>query len=118
MSILVGTLIENRKTINAGSVDATSGVTGSLFLLLSLLIMGGAGAWLYLNWEKAESLLLNLPPESENKLPSAETLSEAKTLRIKPEESFLLELSPVGVNKEANFTIPKGTQLYRAKINQ
>ena len=31
-----------------------------MLLLVTLIILGGAGSWLYVNWEKAESIFLNL----------------------------------------------------------
>jgi hypothetical protein len=87
-------------------------------LLVSLLVLGGAGAWLYQNWDKAESFLLNLSSDSEA---SATTLGDLKTTKTLPKlknETFILELSPIDMVKDGNFTISEGTKVYRAQIRQ
>ena len=60
LSILTGALIERKISATSGKSSEPSGISGSLFLLGCLLFLGGIGTWLYLNWDKAESLFLNL----------------------------------------------------------
>jgi len=118
VSVLVGTLIERQKLDSAQSEDKSSGIGGSAFLLVSLLVLGGTGAWLYQNWDKAESFLLNLSSDSEASATTPGDLKTTKTLPKLKNETFILELSPIDMVKDGNFTISEGTKVYRAQIRQ
>ena len=88
LSILLGSIIEKKSTADSQLENDSVGIAGSLFLLLCLLVLGGVGTWLYLNWEKAESIFLNLPAEIKSSeltkpTPSAsKRFSELKKPRI------------------------------------
>ncbi len=117
LSILVGTLIEKKNSASQATNDSP-GITGSLFLLISLLFLGGTGTWLYLNWEKAESLFLELKPHTENSYVLPNPLSESTSMISSEPKPFLLELSPVEIANEENSTLKPGTKIYRALIRE
>jgi len=76
LSILVGSLIEKRNSTHQNGENTSSGISGSIFLILSLILFGGAGFWLYQNWDQAESFFLQLEEKQEN--PSKEIGSTKK----------------------------------------
>ena len=114
LSILVGNLIERRNSALANSDNTSSGVTGSIFLILSLILFGGAGFWLYQNWDQAESFFLNLENKQENPAKIIEPPQEKQTLPLVDSDYFLLELTPVP-NDENSSTIKEPLQ-FRARI--
>lgn len=118
LSILAGALIERKISDSARSEEKHTGITGSVFLLLSLLLLGGAGAWLYLNWEKAELLLLNLTPGADTAPPLKKGLPQEKPTPVINSDSFLLELSPVELGQEGNSSVSPEVKIYRARIRQ
>ena len=118
LSILVGTLIERQNLDLAQSESKSSAIGGSAFLLISLLVLGGAGAWLYQNWDKAESFLLNLSSDSEASATTPGDLKTRKTLPKLKNETFVLELVPIDTVKDTNITISEGAKIYRAQIRQ
>lgn len=118
LSILTGSLIE-KKTVEAnGMKNDSSGIAGSLFLLGSLLLLGGGGTWLYLNWEKAELLFLNLSPTSDHSSLPKKGVAESKAFPKMEPGTFILELSPLEFNKDENSSNPSAPKIYRAKIKE
>ena len=113
ISILVGILIERKKV---SSETESSGIAGSLMLLFSLLALGSAGGWLYMNWDKAESIFLNLPPKTSHKPSLPHPPKTIPTSIIKDE--FILELTPIRNSKENNQSNFPGTGTYRASVKR
>jgi hypothetical protein len=116
ISILVGILIERKKASSEAENSKSSGIAGSLILLFSLVILGSAGGWLYMNWDKAESIFLNLPPKASPKpnLPqSPRTLQTPIT-----KEEFIIELTPIINSKENNQSNFPETGTYRASVKR
>ena len=118
LSILTGALIERKISATSGKSSESSGISGSLFLLGCLLFLGGIGTWLYLNWDKAESLFLNLSSSKGKETSVIEVVSKSEVSVLPTNESFLLELSPVNSGEESNITSPTVPAIYRAKIKQ
>lgn len=118
LSILIGALIEKKISSSADSGEKGSGITGSVFLLLSLVLLGGAGGWLYLNWEKAESFFLNLSPSAETGTRPTKSQPQSKSLPAIDSESFLLELSPIDLKREDNSSVSPDARIYRARIRE
>ena len=118
LSILIGALIEKKISSSADSGEKGSGITGSVFLLLSLVLLGGAGGWLYLNWEKAESFFLNLSPTAETGARPTKSQPQSKSLPAIDSESFLLELSPIDLEREDNSSVSPDARIYRARIRE
>ena len=118
LSILIGALIEKKISSSADSGEMGSGITGSVFLLLSLVLLGGAGGWLYLNWEKAESFFLNLSPSAETGARPTKSQPQSKSLPAIDSESFLLELSPIDLEREGNSSVSPDARIYRARIRE
>jgi hypothetical protein len=114
LSILVGSLIERRNSAHANSENTSSGITGSIFLILSLILFGGAGFWLHQNWDQAESFFLNLENKQENPAKIIEPPQEKQPLPLVDSDYFLLELTPVP-NDENSSTIKEPLQ-FRARI--
>ena len=113
LSILVGTLIERKKL---SSKKNAQGIAGSMLLLVTLIILGGAGSWLYVNWEKAESIFLNLDNIgiSESNYTSHSQFKQNSRL---PESSeFILELLPLDSSSDANQSNFPPFQKYRARV--
>ena len=116
ISILVGILIERKKASSEAENSASSGIAGSLVLLFSLLALGSAGGWLYMNWDKAESIFLNLPQKTSHK-PSLPP--PPKTIPISIiKDDFILELTPIRNSKENNQSNFPGTGTYRASVKR
>jgi hypothetical protein len=111
---LVGSLIERRNSALANSENTSSGITGSIFLILSLILFGCAGFWLYQNWDQAESFFLNLENKQENPAKIIEPPQEKQPLPLVDSDYFLLELTPVP-NDENSSTIKEPLQ-FRARI--
>ena len=118
LSVLTGALIERKISATSGKSSESSGISGSLFLLGCLLFLGGIGTWLYLNWDKAESLFLNLSSSKGKETSVIEVVSKSEVSVLPANESFLLELSPVNSGEESNITSPTVPAIYRAKIKQ
>jgi sec-independent protein translocase protein TatC len=116
LSILVGTLIQRRKSSSQSDKRDDSGITGSIILLVALVIFGGAGYWLYQNWEKAESIFLNLDAIgiSESSQTSHSEISPDSNL---PQSSeFILELLPLDGSSDTNQSNFAPFQKYRARV--
>ena len=116
ISILVGILIERKKASSEAENSASSGIAGSLVLLFSLLALGSAGGWLYMNWDKAESIFLNLPPKTSHKPSLPPPPKTIPTSIIK--DDFILELTPIRNSKENNQSNFPGTGTYRASVKR
>ena len=116
LSILVGSLIERRNSTNSDGEAISSGITGSVFLILCILLLGGLGAWLYRNWDQAEALLLDFDLTSDNKEKVIETAPMNDI--VLPEEAgyFLLELTPILKDKNSSH-LEQPTQ-FRARIHK
>ena len=116
LSILVGTLIERRKSSSQSDKRDDSGITGSILLLVTLVIFGGAGYWLYQNWEKAESIFLNLDAVgiSESSQTSHSEISPDSNLPQSRE--FILELLPLDSSSDTNQSNFVPFQKYRARV--
>jgi len=114
LSILVGSLIETRNSTHQNGENTSSGISGSIFLILSLILFGGAGFWLYQNWDQAESFFLQLEEKQEN--PSKEIGSTKKKQPLPHVESdyFLLELTPI--SNEKNSSAINESMHFRARI--
>src|SRR6056300_1549004 len=114
LSILVGSLIEKRNSTHQNGENTSSGISGSIFLILSLILFGGAGFWLYQNWDQAESFFLQLEEKKEN--PSKEIGSTKKKQPLPHVESdyFLLELTPI--SNEKNSSAINESMHFRARI--
>ena len=114
LSILVGSLIETRNSTHQNGENTSSGISGSIFLILSLILFGGAGFWLYQNWDQAESFFLQLEEKKEN--PSKEIGSTKKKQPLPHVESdyFLLELTPI--SNEKNSSAINESMHFRARI--
>jgi sec-independent protein translocase protein TatC len=116
VSILVGTLIERKKEDPLENVTNNRGIAGSLFLLTTLVFLGGSGAWLYQNWDKAESFILELSPKDKKQLKTPIVPDEAKHSLIMPaQESFILELSSFSTAENNTTNLPV-EGIYRARI--
>lgn len=112
LSILVGTVIEKRNTESSSS---PSSLLGSIILLFSLLMLGGSGGWLYLNWDKAEALFLGLDHKvnmTQQSMPNKSGNVESPNLT---NDTFMLELTPVKPN-ESNGSKSSPKQVFQAKI--
>ena len=119
LSILLGSLIERKAGTVSQTENNSTGIAGSVFLLLCLLVLGAIGAWLYLNWEKAESIFLNLPAVRESTELPKQTLPASKDFpHLKHQDSFLLELYPIGLNDGNNSSELPQAKIYRAKVRQ
>ena len=119
LSILLGSLIERKAGTVSQTENNSTGIAGSVFLLICLLLLGGVGAWLYLNWEKAESIFLNLPAVRESTELPKQTLPASKDFpHLKDQDSFLLELSPIDLNDGNNSSASPKAKIYRAKVRQ
>lgn len=119
LSILLGSLIERKAGTVSQTENNSTGIAGSVFLLICLLLLGGVGAWLYLNWEKAESIFLNLPAVRESTELPKQTLPASKDFpHLKDQDSFLLELSPIDLNDGNNSSVSSKAKIYRAKVRQ
>ena len=119
LSILLGSLIERKAGTVSQTENNSTGIAGSVFLLLCLLVLGAIGAWLYLNWEKAESIFLNLPAVRESTELPKQTLPASKDFpHLKHQDSFLLELYPIGLNDGNNSSELPQVKIYRAKVRQ
>ena len=119
LSILLGSLIERKADTVSQTENNSTGIAGSVFLLICLLLLGGVGAWLYLNWEKAESIFLNLPAVRESTELPKQTLPASKDFpHLKDQDSFLLELSPIDLNDGNNSSVSPKAKIYRAKVRQ
>ncbi len=116
ISILVGILIERRKASSEAENSVNSGIAGSLMLLFSLLVLGSAGGWLYMNWDKAESIFLNLPPKPSHKPSLPLPPRTLPTSIIK--EDFIIELTPIRNSKENNQSNFPETGTYRASVKR
>jgi sec-independent protein translocase protein TatC len=116
ISILVGILIERKKATSEAENSANSGIAGSLMLLFSLLVLGSAGGWLYMNWDKAESIFLNLPPKPSHKPSLPQPPGTLPTPIIK--EDFIIELTPIRTLKENNQSNFPETGTYRASVRR
>lgn len=114
ISILVGILIERKKA--SSGPEGKSGIAGSILLLISLLILGGTGAWLYLNWDKAESFFLNLPPSPSTAPPLPQLPREDLTGSPFGKNDFILELSPIHPSAENNQSIIPSGGTFRARL--
>jgi hypothetical protein len=112
----VGILIERKKATSEAENSANSGIAGSLMLLFSLLVLGSAGGWLYMNWDKAESIFLNLPPKPSHKPSLPQPPGTLPTPIIK--EDFIIELTPIGTLKENNQSNFPETGTYRASVRR
>ena len=116
VSILVGTLIERKKEDPLENVTNNRGIAGSLFLLTTLVFLGGSGAWLYQNWDKAESFILELSPKDKKQLKTPIFPDEAKHSLVMPaQESFILELSSFSTAENNTTNLP-AEGIYRARI--
>ena len=85
-------------------------------LLFSLLVLGSAGGWLYMNWDKAESIFLNLPPKPSHKPSLPLPPRTLPTSIIK--EDFIIELTPIRNSKENNQSNFPETGTYRASVKR
>ena len=118
LSILFGTLIEGKKSVTSEKEGSSTGISGSMFLLITLILVGGAITWLYMNWDKAESLFLDLSPSPEI-IPAADhSQPQVNFLQNFENEPFILELSPIQTDKEGNLSVGPDSKIYRAKIRQ
>lgn len=115
VSILVGTLIERKREDTKENVTSNRGIAGSLFLLASLVVLGSSGAWLYQNWEKAESFILELSPKNKKPLDIPVPHEAKHNLIIPKKESFILELSSVSPAENNTTNLP-AEGIYRARI--
>jgi len=116
ISILIGTLIEKKRdAVEPESSSTPSSVIGSLSLLAVLLLSGIGLGWLYLNWEKAESFFLQLPPKTGQELAPIPGLQP--DFFHSSDASFILEISPMSATEgnESNQTFLK-KELFRARI--
>ncbi len=114
LSILVGSLIERRNSAHPNGENTSSGITGSIFLILSLILFGSAGFWLYQNWDQAESFFLNLENKQENPVKIIDPPQEKQPLPLVDADYFLLELTPV--SNEENSSAIKESMKFRARI--
>ena len=116
ISILVGILIERKKASSETDNSVSSGIVGSLTLLFSLLVLGSAGGWLYMNWDKAESIFLGLSPKPTYKPSLPQPPRTLPTSIIK--EDFIIELTPIRNLEENNQSNFPGTGTYRASLKR
>jgi len=114
LSILVGSLIEKRNSTRPKGENTSFGISGSIFLILSLILFGGAGFWLHQNWDRAESFFLQLENKHEKPIKAIEPRIEKQTLPIVDSDYFLLELTPV--SDEENSSEIKEPTKFRARI--
>ena len=115
LSILVGSLIERRNSTNSDGDAISSGITGSVFLILCILLLGGLGAWLYSNWDQAEALLLDFDLTSDNKEKVIETAPMNDIVLPGEADYFLLELTPI--LKDKNSSLLEQPTQFRARIH-
>lgn len=115
LSILVGSLIERRNSTNSDGEAISSGITGSVFLILCILLLGGLGAWLYRNWDQAEALLLDFDLTSDNKEKVIETAPMNDIVLPEEADYFLLELTPI--LKDKNSSLLEQPTQFRARIH-
>jgi len=108
-------LIERRNSTNSNGEANSSGITGSVFLILCLLLLGGLGAWLYRNWDQAEALLLNFDLTSDNKEKVIETAPMNDIVLPGEADYFLLELTPI--LKDKNSSLLEQPTQFRARIH-
>jgi len=114
LSILVGSLIEKRNSTRPNGESTSTGVSGSIFLILSLILFGGAGFWLYQNWDQAESFFLQLEEKQENPAKEIESTMKKQPLPLVESDYFLLELTPI--SNERNSSAIKESMHFRARI--
>jgi len=114
LSILVGSLIEKRNSTRPNGESTSTGVSGSIFLILSLILFGGAGFWLYQNWDQAESFFLQLEEKQENPAKEIESTMKKQPLPLVESDYFLLELTPI--SNEKNSSAINESMHFRARI--
>lgn len=118
-SILIGTIIERKHQAVSSAGSHASSFWGSFFLLLALSLSGTILGWLYFNWEKAESFLLNLPDEQKSKAailaPAIGEISSEEFLIPETKKSFIIELSTVP-GQENNQSLPFNGGVFRAHL--
>ena len=120
MSILVGTIVEKSNQASNQDNSQPSSIIGSVFLLLILIFTGIGGAWLYINWEKAEPLIEKFLPANDHHTAPVQMKialpTVAEDLPLSAENSFILELTPLDTGDEQNVSAPTESQLFKARI--
>jgi len=114
LSILFGRFIEKNNSTTRQDENKSSGILGSLFLLICLLALGLTGVWIYSNWEKAEAMFLNL--SNEKTIPHPPLPIDSIEPPELGSESFILELVPYIEESEKNFTDSSNPEKFRALI--
>ena len=114
LSILFGRFIEKNNSTTRQDENKSSGILGSLFLLICLLALGLTGVWIYSNWEKAEAMFLNL--SNEKTIPHPPLPIDSIEPPELGSESFILELVPYIEESEKNFTDSSNPEKFRARI--
>ena len=91
-----------------------------MFLLLILIFSGIGGAWLYINWEKAEPFIEKFLPASDFHSSPVQKKMDLSTpaddLPFSAQNSFILELTPIDPGAEKNGSISAESQLFKAKV--
>ncbi len=116
-SILVGLLAQGNSSDAKPSERGKSGLAASIFILASLIALGGGSIWFYKNWNYLEELFLGLDPaEASVDEPAPSGKPGPNTLKTQPlgvhPQEFILELTPM--ETEANRSLPPG--VFHARI--
>ena len=121
ISILIGTMIERRHRSEDSQNHPSYNYWGSLFLLFLLLLCGIVGGWLYFNWDRAESFLLQLDPlakEGPNlPLPKTNPIEYPRNILDSSQKSFIIELNPI-LEEDSNESVIRNGGTFEARIKR